>query len=84
MVTEIGASLSGSNYSKLITLILRNTDAVATPYTTTIFHASSPIAQGEGKILAPRSMVASYKADAAWGAYSAVIYALEDYPELTE
>ena len=33
---------------------------------------------------AKASMVASYKADAAWGAYSAVIYAIEDYPELAE
>ena len=82
VITEIGASLSGSNYSKLATLILRNTDAVVTPYATTIFHVSSPIAQGEGKILVPRSMVASYKADGAWGAYSAVIYAIEDYPDI--
>lgn len=84
VATEIGTSLSVSNYAKLATLILRNTDAVVTPYATTIFHASSPIATGEGKILVPRSMVASYKADSAWGAYSAVIYAIEDYPELAE
>ena len=57
---------------------------MVTPYSSTIFHASSPIATGEGKILVPRSMVASYKADSAWGAYSDVIYAIEDYPELAE
>ena len=84
LLTEIGMSISGSAWAKLSTLILRNTDAVVTPYSTTIFYSSSPIAKGEGKILVPRSMVASYKADAAWGAYSAVIYALEDYPELVE
>ena len=81
---EIGVSISSSNYTKLATLILRNTDAVVTPYASTIFNTSSPIAKGEGKILVPRSMVASYKADSAWGAYSAVIYAIEDYPELAE
>ena len=84
VATEIGLSISGSNYTKLTTLILRNTDAVVTPYASTIFNTSSPIAKGEGKILVPRSMVASYKADSAWGAYSAVIYAIEDYPELAE
>ena len=84
VASEIGTSLSGSNYTKLTTLILRNTDAVVTPYASTIFNTSSPIAKGEGKILVPRSMVASYKADSAWGAYSAVIYAIEDYPELAE
>ena len=84
VATEIGLSISGSNYTKLTTLILRNTDAVVTPYASTIFNTSSPIAKGEGKILVPRSMVASYRADSAWGAYSAVIYAIEDYPELAE
>lgn len=84
VASEIGTSLSGSNYTKLTTLILRNTDAVVTPYASTIFNTSSPIAKGEGKILVPRSMLASYKADSAWGAYSAVIYAIEDYPELAE
>ena len=84
VATEIGVSISSSNYTKLATLILRNADAVVTPYSSTIFHASSPIATGEGKILVPRSMVASYKADSAWGAYSDVIYAIEDYPELAE
>ena len=84
VASEIGTSLSGSNYTKLTTLILRNTDAVVTPYASTIFNTSSPIAKGEGKILVPRSMVASYRADSAWGAYSAVIYAIEDYPELAE
>lgn len=84
VISEIGINISGSNYAKLTTLILRNGDTVVIPYATTIFNTSCPIATGEGKILVPRSMVASYKADAAWGAYSAVIYALEDYPELTE
>ena len=84
VASEIGTSLSGSNYTKLTTMILRNAETVVTPYADTIFNTSSPIAKGEGKILVPRSMVASYKADSAWGAYSDVIYAIEDYPELAE
>ena len=84
VTTEIGVTLNNTGYTKLTTLILRNAETVVTPYATTIFHASSPIATGDGKILVPRSMVASYKADSAWGAYSAVIYAIEDYPELVE
>lgn len=84
VTTEIGVTLNNTGYTKLTTLILRNAEAVVTPYATTIFNTSSPIAKGEGKILVPRSMVASYKADSAWGAYSAVIYAIEDYPELAE
>ena len=71
-------------YAKLTTLILRNEEQVVTPYSTTVFYASSPLGKGEGKILVPRSMVASYKADSTWGAYAAEIYAIEDYPELAE
>ena len=51
---------------------------------TCIFNTSSLLGKGEGKILVPRSMVASYKADSAWGAYAAEIYAIEDYPDLAE
>ena len=82
VATEIGESLKGDTYQYLTTLILRNTSQVVTPYAATIFYASSPIAMGTGKILVPQSMVASYKADSAWGAYSDVIYAIEDNAEL--
>lgn len=85
LVTEIGANInSSSSWAKLTTLILRNETTVVTPYSTTVFSASSPLGKGEGKILVPRSMVASYKADSTWGAYAAEIYAIEDYPELAE
>ena len=85
LVTEIGANInSSSSWAKLTTLILRNETTVVTPYRTTVFSASSPLGKGEGKILVPRSMVASYKADSTWGAYTAEIYAIEDYPELAE
>ena len=85
LVTEIGANInSSSSWAKLTTLILRNETTVVNPYSTTVFSASSPLGMGEGKILVPRSMVASYKADSTWGAYAAEIYAIEDYPELAE
>ena len=85
VASEIGANISSSSsWAKLATLILRNEEQVVTPYSTTVFYASSPLGKGEGKILVPRSMVASYKADSTWGAYAAEIYAIEDYPELAE
>ena len=84
LITEIGAPISSASWSKLVTLILRNETAVVTPYSTTIFNTSSPLGKGEGKLLVPRSMVASYKAHSSWGAYAAEIYAIEDYPELAE
>ena len=85
LATEIGAAINSSSaWSKLTTLILRNEEQVVTPYTSAVFYASSPLGKGEGKILVPRSMVASYKADSTWGAYAAEIYAIEDYPELAE
>ena len=85
VASEIGANISSSSsWAKLTTLILRNAEQVVTPYSTTVFYASSPLGKGEGKILVPRSMVASYKADSTWGAYAAEIYAIEDYPELAE
>ena len=85
LVTEIGANInSSSSWAKLTTLILRNVEQVVTPYSTTVFYSGSPLGKGEGKILVPRSMVASYKADSTWGAYAAEIYAIEDYPDLAE
>ena len=81
VITEMGAALS-YNLAALTTLILRNESQVVTPYSDTIFNTSSPIAQGTGKILVPRSLVASYKADSSWGAYSDVIYAIEDNADL--
>ena len=82
---EIGANInSSSSWAKLTTLILRNVEQVVTPYSTTVFYSGSPLGKGEGKILVPRSMVASYTADSTWGAYAAEIYAIEGYPELAE
>ncbi len=82
LISVIGVSLAVSSYVNLSTIIIRNETDVVTPYTSPIFYASSPIATGKGKILVPRGMVARYKADSAWGAYSDVIEALEDFPEI--
>ena len=81
-LTEIGMSISGYGYTSWKTLILRTTSQVVTPSSSPIFGANTPIPKGEGKILVPRSMVAAYKAHESWGAYSDVIEAIEDFPEI--
>ena len=78
----VGQVLSGSYFRNLRYLIARNASAVATPAGSTIFNTSSPIGKGTGKILVPRAMVESYKADSSWGRYSAVIEAIEDNPDI--
>ena len=82
VVDAIGVSYSGSGYSHFTYFIMRNTSQVVTPYDSTVFNANSPIANGTGKILVPRSMVASYKADSNWGKFAAVIEAIEDNPSI--
>ena len=85
VASEIGANISSSSsWAKLATLILRNETVVVTPYSTTVFYSGSPLGKGEGKILVPRSVVAADEAHGSWGAYSAEIYAIEDYPDLAE
>ena len=82
--TEIGSSLTGTGFAALENLIMRTTSEVVTPFSSPIFNANSPIAKGTGKILVPRSMVSAYKAHTSWGAYSAVIEAIEDFPEICD
>ena len=82
--TEIGSSLTGTGFASLEKLIMRTTSEVVTPFSSPIFNANSPIAKGTGKILVPRSMVSAYKAHTSWGAYSDVIEAIEDFPEICE
>ena len=84
VTATLGQNLTITHFSKLATLILRNTSQVVTPANTAIFNASSPIAKGTGKILVPRSMVASYKADSSWGAFSDVIEAIEDNTDIAD
>lgn len=78
----VGQVLSGSYFRNLTYFIAWNTAAVATPAGSTIFNSGSPIAKGTGKILVPRAMVDSYKADNNWSRYSAVIEAIEDNPDI--
>ncbi len=82
VATSIGFYLSGSSYSKMKYFIARNTSQVITPHSTTVFRSSSPIEQGEGKILVPRSMVDAYKADSTWSTYAEIIEAIEDNPTI--
>ena len=80
--TTIGMYLTGSGFTKMTYFIARNTSQVVTPMGSTIFSTSCPLAQGEGKILVPRAMVDTYKADSNWSGYASVIAAIEDYPEI--
>ena len=82
VTTTIGLNLNTTYFKKLEYLIMRNATTVCTPYSSTIFTSASPLGSGEGLILVPSSMVSSYKADAAWGAYAAQIKAIEDYPDI--
>ena len=82
VTATIGLNLNSTYFRKMKYMILRNTTTVASPYSSTIFSASSPLGTGEGLILVPAAMVASYKADSAWGAYSAEIESIESHPEI--
>ena len=82
VTTTIGINLNSTYFKKMKYMVLRNTTTVATPYGSTIFSSASPLGAGEGLILVPSSMVASYKADSAWGAYSAAIESIESHPEI--
>ena len=82
LVTSIGNNFTASHLKSLKYLILRNTTTVASPSSGTLFNTSSPIRKGNGLILAPQSMVDSYKAHSQWGVYSSSIEAIEDHPEI--
>ena len=82
VATRIGVYINGSAFNKLTYFIARNTSQVLTPNSSSVFNANSPIAKGTGKILVPRSMVDTYKADTNWSGYAESIYAIEDYPEI--
>lgn len=62
--------------------VLRRTDAVTAAMGASLFHASSPIAQGTGYILVPRDLIATYQAATNWSTYYAAgtqFLPLEDY-----
>ena len=84
--TDIQAYLCSSYLKKLKTLIFRNTETVATLVMSSnkYFDTSSPIylKSSDAKILVPRTMVDTYKADSIFSEYASIIFALEDYPEI--
>lgn len=87
-VKSIGASaFDGSRM--LDTLILRNTEQVATLANVNALN-NTPIAGGTGYIYVPRTMsdgsdgVVAYRAAINWSTYANQIRAIEDYPEITE
>lgn len=75
------------NYSlacaNLVTLIIRNTDAVP-PTSSQIFGGNTTkMNKGEGYIYVPASMVDAYKVATNWSKYADQIRAIEDYPDIT-
>ncbi len=75
------------NYSlacaNLVTLIIRNTDAVP-PTSSKIFGGNTTkMNKGEGYIYVPASMVDAYKVATNWSKYADQIRAIEDYPDIT-
>ena len=75
-----GYSLACAN---LVTLIIRNTDAVP-PANYSIFGSNTTkMNKGEGYIYVPASMVNAYKVATNWSKYADQIRAIEDYPEIT-
>ena len=67
----------------LITLVIRNVDAVP-PTSAQIFGpATTKMNKGEGYIYVPATMVEAYKAATNWASYADQIRAIEDYPEIT-
>ena len=68
---------------KLKYLIIRYSGVIAaSSYNGFIFHVSSPIRNGTGLILVPRSQVADYSQATGWMNHRSVIVAMEDYPDI--
>lgn len=78
----LGVSMVYSEYDNMETLILRCTTDVVTIPSATSFGTRSPLGNGEGLILVPRSMVDAYKSSSLWTNYKGEIEAIEDHPEL--
>ena len=66
--------------SNLNTIIVRG-NTVCTLRNGTIFN-NTPIAEGNGYIYVPSSMVDSYKSATNWSTYADQIRAIEDYPDI--
>lgn len=79
--TMLGISSDALNCKNLVTVIIRNTDAVPPLNATAFGGESTKMNTGEGKIYVPASMVDAYKSAANWSKYADQIYSIE---ELTE
>ncbi|MDO4490739.1 MAG: leucine-rich repeat domain-containing protein [Lachnospiraceae bacterium] len=80
-----GVSLKNYSLSckNLETLIIRNTDKIATLESRNVFGtATYKMNSGQGYIYVPSSLVDTYKANATWSTYVDQIRAIEDYPEI--
>lgn len=69
--------------TNLVTLIIRNTDAVPKAASTMFGGASTKMNIGEGYIYVPATMVDAYKVATNWSKYADQIRAIEDYPDIT-
>lgn len=75
-------SYTFNDCNNLETLILRTTSKVCTMGNVNVLQLTK-IANGEGYIYVPASMVDSYKVASNWSTYANQIRAIEDYPEIT-
>ena len=82
MTETLGQNFNTSVFIAMKYFIMRNASVVVTPNRTPVFWSASPIGKGEGKILVPRAMVDTYKADESWSTYAEYIEAIEDNPDI--
>lgn len=68
--------------NNLETLILRNTSKVCSMSNVNVLQLTK-IANGEGFIYVPASLLSAYSSATNWSTYAAQIRAIEDYPEIT-
>lgn len=78
---SIGA-MCFQNCSSLRDVVIRQDSRVCSLAATTAF-AGTPIADGDGYIYVPASLVGKYKTMTNWTTYASQIRAIEDYPEIT-
>ena len=83
LITALSQAVTSTYTSFLKYLVLRNTSSVVTGKADPlVFNSSSPLMQGQGKILVPSSMVADYKAYSVWSYVANYIEAIEDNPSI--
>lgn len=67
--------------AKLVTLILRSSDAICTLANKNAF-TDTPIEDGTGYVYVPAALIEEYKVATNWTNYASQFRAIEDYPEI--